>query len=143
MRKISRTGNLNVAFFSIVKPGSVVNCIKVLPLLFSIYPLRLISNYLLKPRGCILHSTLAMKLIFRSALYLFFSFTACDNDRATHGTGNPDGTNSSVPLINYAVINTYPHDTTSFTEGLLVHDGLIFESTGSPEDMMQTRSLFG
>jgi len=84
-----------------------------------------------------------MKLIFRSALYLVFSFTACNNDKATSGTGNPDRTNSSIPLINYAVINTYPHDTTSFTEGLLVHDGLIYESTGSPEDMMQTRSLFG
>jgi glutamine cyclotransferase len=84
-----------------------------------------------------------MKLIFRFALYLFLSFTACNNDKATNGTDNLDHTASSIPLINYAVKNTYAHDTTSFTEGLLVHDGLLYESTGSPEDMLQTRSLFG
>ena len=36
-----------------------------------------------------------------------------------------------------------PHDTTSFTEGLLVHDRQLFESTGSPVDQLQTKSVFG
>lgn len=30
----------------------------------------------------------------------------------------------------YEVVNTYPHDTTSFTEGLEYHDGALYESTG-------------
>lgn len=48
-----------------------------------------------------------------------------------------------APIINYALVNTYPHDTTCFTEGLLVHEGQLYESTGSPGNMPQTRSLFG
>ena len=48
-----------------------------------------------------------------------------------------------VPIINYAVTTTYPHDTTSYTEGFLVHEGKLFESTGATDNLPQTRSLFG
>jgi glutaminyl-peptide cyclotransferase len=51
--------------------------------------------------------------------------------------------NSEPPLINYSVIRSYPHDTTSFTEGLLVHDGDLYESTGYTEEYPKSRSLFG
>ncbi len=30
----------------------------------------------------------------------------------------------------YTVLNTYPHDTTAFTEGLVFQDGFLYESTG-------------
>jgi len=48
-------------------------------------------------------------------------------------------------VINYAVTGYIPHDTTSFTEGLLVHNGQLYESTGHPpeDNLPQTRSLFG
>lgn len=51
----------------------------------------------------------------------------------------------AVPLINYAVVNYLPHDTNSFTEGLLVNNGQLWEATGhAPEnEWPQTRSLFG
>lgn len=48
-----------------------------------------------------------------------------------------------IPLINYAVKRTYLHDTTSFTEGLLFHDSLLYESTGAQPGLERTRSLFG
>lgn len=48
-----------------------------------------------------------------------------------------------IPVINYAVVKTFPHDTTSFTEGFLVHNGQLLESTGSPVELPQTRSLVG
>lgn len=80
-----------------------------------------------------------MKLIFIPVLSLAILLIACNNGSGNH----PDNAPQTIPLINYAVKNTYPHDTTSFTEGLLVHEGLIYESTGSPEDMAQTRSLLG
>ncbi|WP_166923832.1 glutaminyl-peptide cyclotransferase [Flavobacterium poyangense] len=32
--------------------------------------------------------------------------------------------------LNYKIINTYPHDTAAFTEGLEFHDGTLYESTG-------------
>ena len=49
----------------------------------------------------------------------------------------------TTPIINYSIVNTLPHDSTSFTEGFLIHDGLLFESTGAPENLPQTKSLFG
>lgn len=37
-------------------------------------------------------------------------------------------------LLKYKIVNTFPHDTTAFTEGLEFHDGRLFESTGQKED---------
>lgn len=47
------------------------------------------------------------------------------------------------PSIPYTVASRHAHDTTAFTEGLLVHNGVLYESTGSPDDLPQTRSLLG
>jgi len=46
-------------------------------------------------------------------------------------------------IIPYTVVRSFPHDTTSFTEGLLVHDGKLFESTGHTNSYPFSRSLFG
>lgn len=58
-------------------------------------------------------------------------------------TRPPGSAGGKDPLIPYSVVRTYPHDTTAYTEGLLVHEGQLYESTGSPTNMPQTRSLFG
>ena len=34
------------------------------------------------------------------------------------------------PVYGFKVVNTYPHDTAAFTEGLELHNGLLYESTG-------------
>ena len=49
----------------------------------------------------------------------------------------------TIPIINYSVSNYFPHDTTLFTEGLLFHDRLLFESTGSPKELPGARSMVG
>ncbi len=66
---------------------------------------------------------------------------ACIRDDKKNTTSVEE--NSVTPLINYGVVKTYPHDTTSFTEGLLIYQGKLYESTGSPQDLLQTRSLIG
>ena len=39
--------------------------------------------------------------------------------------------NSESPkLYSYELINTYPHDITSYTQGLEFHNGILYESTG-------------
>jgi glutamine cyclotransferase len=48
-----------------------------------------------------------------------------------------------IPAINFQIVNQYPHDVNSFTEGFLFHDHKLFESTGAPENSPQARSLFG
>jgi glutamine cyclotransferase len=37
---------------------------------------------------------------------------------------------ASVPVYGYTVVNTYPHDRDSFTEGLFYQDGFMYEGTG-------------
>jgi glutamine cyclotransferase len=37
---------------------------------------------------------------------------------------------AQVPVQNVEVVNTYPHDPTAFTQGLVFHDGQLFEGTG-------------
>ena len=49
----------------------------------------------------------------------------------------------ATAIINYAVKASYPHDTSLFTEGFLFHEGKLFESTGSPEDLPQVKSMIG
>ena len=35
-----------------------------------------------------------------------------------------------IPEFTYRIVHQYPHDTSAFTQGLLVHDGRFLESTG-------------
>jgi len=46
-------------------------------------------------------------------------------------------------LLSYSIANQFPHDTMSFTEGFLFHEGQLFESTGSPDNVPYARSVFG
>lgn len=48
--------------------------------------------------------------------------------------------NVTIPKsISYSVINTYPHDTSSFTQGLFIHKGELYESTGDPNSTGQSK----
>lgn len=49
----------------------------------------------------------------------------------------------TTPVINYSLVNTLPHDSTCFTEGFLFHNGELFESSGAPDHIPYTRSMFG
>jgi glutamine cyclotransferase len=54
-----------------------------------------------------------------------------------------DQDDENIPVINYSCIDSYSHDTNSFTEGLLISNDSLFESSGSPNDLPRTRSVFG
>lgn len=45
---------------------------------------------------------------------------------------NPEYSANSkfIPVYTYKVINTYPHDRSAFTEGLVFEDGVLYEGTG-------------
>ena len=48
-----------------------------------------------------------------------------------HYSNLEPSTNSNViPVYTYKVVNTYPHDRSAFTEGLVFEDGLLYEGTG-------------
>jgi len=82
-----------------------------------------------------------MKVFFVSTIILTGLYSCTSNQ----GPSDNDITKTiaATPLINYAVTKFFPHDTTLYTEGLLVHDGELYESTGSPEDRPQTKSVIG
>jgi len=62
-------------------------------------------------------------------------FYAACKDRGNGDTQESSSPASpAIPIINWSVKSTLPHDTSLFTEGFLVHDGKIFESTGSPDE---------
>lgn len=80
-----------------------------------------------------------MKRIFTLIIVSALLLESChNNDTLNEGEVKP-----AIPVINYAVKRTYLHDTTSFTEGLLFHDSLLYESTGAEPASASTRSLFG
>ncbi len=35
-----------------------------------------------------------------------------------------------VPVYTYRVVNSYPHDRSAFTEGLVIENGILYEGTG-------------
>ncbi|MBL8188299.1 MAG: glutaminyl-peptide cyclotransferase [Acidobacteria bacterium] len=70
-------------------------------------------------------------LKFTFVILLVFT-AACDISQANNsGIQQPQTT---VPFrvqnFNYEVINTYPHDPAAFTQGLVYHQGFLYESTG-------------
>ncbi len=75
-------------------------------------------------------------------LLILSLLAACNNSSQTVNNGIT--TDNTPPFIDYSVMKLLPHDTTAFTEGLLFHDGQLYESTGTDSDMPASRkSLFG
>lgn len=72
--------------------------------------------------------SLSLKLL---ALLMLCVFAGCPEDRPDPPpTPNPGTTVDATPIYDVDVVNTYPHDTNAFTQGLVFHDGILYESTG-------------
>ena len=55
---------------------------------------------------------------------------ACGSNDQSAGTDG-SGATSSVQQLSYTIAGTYPHDTTSFTQGLEFYQGKLLEGTGN------------
>jgi glutamine cyclotransferase len=86
--------------------------------------------------------TLIQKTILCFCLTFIFLLYSCKNNTDSSNT-TVVNTTPSTPLINFGVTTQFPHDTALFTEGLLVHDGKLYESTGSPDELPYTKSSIG
>ena len=49
---------------------------------------------------------------------------------ARGSTGSDVQQPAIVPSLDYSIVHVYPHDPDAFTQGLLFHDGVLYESTG-------------
>lgn len=67
-----------------------------------------------------------------STLLIITLFIAACNDNSSDDNDTVTETNTILPPanINYNIINTYPHDTSSFTEGLIWQNDTLYEGTG-------------
>jgi glutaminyl-peptide cyclotransferase len=80
------------------------------------------------------------------ALLLFLTLPACGggNDSVTIYRPTPASTTSptpaanasvapaaeEIPVYSYEVVESYPHDPRAYTQGLVIYDGTLYESTG-------------
>ncbi len=75
---------------------------------------------------------------------LILSLLAACNSSDRNNTQAIESADNTPPSIDYSVMKVIPHDTTAYTEGLLFHDGQLYESTGTDTDMPESRrSEFG
>lgn len=82
-----------------------------------------------------------MKSIFLYYFFLLLLMGCGDNQGASNNASREPVIGTTV--INYSVTQFFPHAADLFTEGLLVQDGQLFESTGSPYNLPKTQSVVG
>ena len=82
-----------------------------------------------------------MKLSYLSILFGFCLLSSCNTNNSE--SEEPGIVSYTTPVINHTITANYPHDTAAFTEGFLVHEGKLYESTGSPKEIYYTRSIAG
>jgi glutamine cyclotransferase len=85
-----------------------------------------------------------MKHFFKLlVVVLFFSLMNCKREDVNHTDAELDKKDNLTSKTGFVLINTFPHNVNSFTEGLFIDNSIVYESTGSPEDIPNTKSLFG
>src|SRR5678815_5637026 len=58
---------------------------------------------------------------------LLFGIISCKN-KDTDGPGKPPP--DATKVMSFSIIDTFPHDTSSFTQGLQIYKGELYEGTG-------------
>jgi glutamine cyclotransferase len=67
--------------------------------------------------------------LLASVLFLFLMSGCKNNDTSPeNGAGNAI---PQTPVLTYTVVAAYPHDTSSYTQGLEFYNGLLYEGTGN------------
>jgi len=68
---------------------------------------------------------------------LFFTFLfalgcwGCSNSPGTNvNAAKASPAKSTLPVYGYEIVKSYPHDSEAFTQGLIFHNGFLYESTG-------------
>lgn len=79
------------------------------------------------------------------ALLFLIPFLACGGDAVSTASGpsqanagsqsapnvaQPTPTPEAIPTYTYEIVNSFPHDTKAYTQGLSYYDDMLFESTG-------------
>ena len=65
-----------------------------------------------------------------SILALLLLYAACGKGFDQTGSGGPLAASTNIPIYTFQVVNAWPHDTAAYTQGLEIHQGSLYESTG-------------
>jgi glutamine cyclotransferase len=105
---------------------------------------------MLSATGVMLFTIFALSRLTMKKYYLIISLGfllfACRNNTSppeSSAVADTPATTNETPAITYTILNALPHDKNSYTEGLLMHDGKLFESSGAPQENEKTRSIVG
>ncbi len=52
------------------------------------------------------------------------------NSLSVNKTNTANNVSAKIPEYTYEIVNTYPHDAKAFTQGLIFHNGFLYEGTG-------------
>ena len=69
-----------------------------------------------------------MKQLLVSAIFIFV--IACNNDTPADNTPTSNSSIAAPAAINYRVVASYPHNTSSYTQGLILVNDTLYEGTG-------------
>jgi glutamine cyclotransferase len=65
------------------------------------------------------------------AMVSFFFLKSCTGKDSSSSSDPMTSVAPAVPVSAVSIVQSYPHDTSSFTEGFLIYKGAIYESTGN------------
>ncbi|MFN3196156.1 MAG: glutaminyl-peptide cyclotransferase [Chlorobiota bacterium] len=73
-----------------------------------------------------------IRILALSSVVLLFGFSCSSQEKTTEDTtqSKPKPTPTAVKYPGYEIVEVLPHDSTLFTQGLLFHDGHLYESGG-------------
>jgi glutaminyl-peptide cyclotransferase len=72
-------------------------------------------------------------LVLSAALAVVFGCSAGGADvprNTVNSTANTPAKAGPLPVAGYEIVRSYPHDPRAFTQGLIYHNGFLYESTG-------------
>ena len=69
---------------------------------------------------------------------------ACNSETDSEANGtDTNATPSAPPIIPFSIVNEFPHDTGSYTEGLSFYNGQLFEGTGASPTVSNSGTWIG
>ncbi|MCB9068161.1 MAG: glutaminyl-peptide cyclotransferase [Calditrichae bacterium] len=71
-----------------------------------------------------------IKGIWTLWILLLFLLHSCSENSPTTPGGGDNNPPEEIPVVQPEIVATYPHDSGSFTQGLLFHEGFLFEGSG-------------
>lgn len=72
-----------------------------------------------------------MRIMKFLLVVLLFVAASCSEPGKNNGGVSDDNANPAPPILSFTVVKIYPHDTTSFTEGLIWFNNTLYEGTGN------------